>query len=297
MRFLFYMSIFVRGVELRGCMNYYLEMLKRSINRIEADFDFSAIIDHNCSKGTFREQVIKNFLRPFLPGRYGVSGGQAFDTSGEISKQLDVVVYDSLFSYIAPYMDDFIYFPCESVYGNIEIKSSLNKQSFREAAENIASLKNLKRKKIDTFYVNPMQPLIIDNVSWNITAVNEYIGIIFAYESVKAETILGYIKDGIMDGSLDREGLPNMIVLFKEKEILIRYHKCEDGMYGIHPLGQFDGYLVEECSENVLSEFLILLFIALRSIELRALDIQELSKEVHRSIFIDGKKSIKHLEI
>lgn len=278
-------------------MNYYLEMLRKSIKRIEADFDFSAIIDHNCSKGTFREQILKNFLKPFLPGCYGVSGGQAFDNDGNISKQLDVVVYDSLFSYLAPYMDDFIYFPCESIYGNIEIKSSLNKQSFNDAVENIASLKKLSRKAIDSYYVNPMKPLSINNVNWNIQAYSEYLGVIFAYESVSSSTVLQYINDGIGDGTMDRDKLPNIIVLFKEQKIIIRYHQCEDGKYAIHPLGKFDGYLVEECGENVLSEFLILLFVALRSIELRALDIEQLSKEIHQSIFPNKQQGIEHLTL
>lgn len=278
-------------------MNYYLEMLRKSIKRIEADFDFSAIIDHNCSKGTFREQILKNFLKPFLPGCYGVSGGQAFDNDGNISKQLDVVVYDSLFSYLAPYMDDFIYFPCESIYGNIEIKSSLNKQSFNDAVENIASLKKLSRKAIDSYYVNPMKPLSINNVNWNIQAYSEYLGVIFAYESVSSSTVLQYINDGISDGTMDRDKLPNIIVLFKEQKIIIRYHQCEDGKYAIHPLGKFDGYLVEECGENVLSEFLILLFVALRSIELRALDIEQLSKENHQIIFPNKQQGIEHLTL
>ena len=89
-------------------MDYYIEMLRKSIARIEADFEFSTIIDHNASKGTFREQIVQKFLRPFLPNAYGISGGQAFDLDGAISKQLDVVIYDALHSYVAPYMDDFI---------------------------------------------------------------------------------------------------------------------------------------------------------------------------------------------
>lgn len=276
-------------------MNYYLEMLHKSIKRIEADFDFSAIIDHNCSKGTFREKILKSFLRPFLPGCYGVSGGQAFDDAGNTSKQLDVVIYDSLFSYIAPYMDDFIYFPCESVYGNIEIKSNLNKQSFEEAAKNIASLKKLSRKCIESFHINPMKPLCIKNVTWDVQAVNEYLEVIFAYDSVSSSTVLSYIQDCINEGTLDRDELPNIIVLFQEKKIIIRYHQCEDGMYEIHPLGKYDGYLVEECGEDILSEFLILLFIALRSIELRALDIQQLSKEIHQNIFQNPRQEIEHI--
>ena len=278
-------------------MNYYLEMLKKSIKRIEADFDFSAIIDHNCSKGTFREQILKNFLRPFLPGCYGVSGGQAFDDAGNISKQLDVVIYDSLFSYIAPYMDDFIYFPCESVYGNIEIKSNLNKQSFEEAAKNIASLKKLSRKCIESFHINPMKPLCIKNVTWDIQAVNEYLGVIFAYDSVSSSTILSYIQDCLNRGTLGQNELPNIIVLFQEQKIIVRYHQCDDGLYVIHPLGKYDGYLVEECGEDILSEFLILLFVALRSIELRALDIQQLSKDIHRNIFANPKQEIEHITI
>lgn len=278
-------------------MNHYLEMLRKSIKRIEADFDFSAIIDHNCSKGTFREQILKKFLRPFLPGCYGVSGGQAFDNAGNISRQLDIVLYDSLFSYIAPYMDDFIYFPCESVYGNIEIKSDLNKKSFLEAVDNIDSLKKLTRKSIDGYYVNAMKPMNIKNVSWEIQALGEYIGVVFAYESVSSSTILDYIKDGVDSGSMKRENLPNIIVLFKDQKIIIRYHICTDGMYEIHPLGKFDGYLVEECGENILSEFLILLFVALRSIELRALDIQQLSMEIHERIFVNKQQKIEHLKL
>ena len=132
---------------------------------------------------------------------------------------------------------------------------------------------------------------------WNIQTVSEYLGVIFAYESVSSSTILEYIKDGIDDGTMDRDKLPNIIVLFKEQKIIIRYHQCEDGKYAIHPLGKFDGYLVEECGENVLSEFLIVLFIALRSIELRALDIEQLSEEIHKNIFVNKTQEIEHLKI
>lgn len=166
--------------------------------------------------------------------------------------------------------------------------------------ENIASLKKLSRKSIDSYYVNPMKPLSIKNVTWDIQASSEYLGIIFAYESVSSAAILEYISDGISDGTMDRDKLPNIIVLFKEQKIIVRYHQCEDGKYAIHPLGRYDGYLVEKCGENVLSEFLILLFVSLRSIELRALDIERLSKEVHQSIFTnnqdDGSRSMQEIE-
>ncbi|MBO4816171.1 MAG: hypothetical protein J5507_04605 [Clostridia bacterium] len=273
-------------------------MVKKSVNRINADFEFSANIDHNGSKGTFREQIIKNFLRPFLPGCYGVSGGQAFDKNGELSCQLDIVIYDAIYSYIAPYMDNFIYFPCESVYGNIEIKSKLDKQSFEEAIKNIESLKRLKREPIDKYYVNPMKPLNITNIKWDIQAVNEYFGVIFAYSSVKAETILHYIKKITEKGEINRNDLPNMIVLLKEKKIITRFVRCKDNMYEIRPIGEYNGFLIEETGDNVLTEFLMILFVMLRSIELKAMDIQNLTVNIQEEIFKkDDKKIIKNIII
>lgn len=276
-------------------MNCYIEMLQKCIKKIEADFDFSAIIDHNGSKGTFREYIVKQFLRPFLPLEYGISGGQAFDENGNISKQLDIVIYDALHSYIAPYTDDFIYFPCESVYGSIEIKSKLNKNSFMESVRNIESFKKLYRQPIDTYYVNPAKALKISNINWNIQATNEYFGVIFAYESLKSETILSYIEEIINDDKSKKEYLPNVIVLLKDQKIISRFHKCDDGMFAKHPLKHFDGFIVEECGENVLAEFIVLLFVMLRSIELKAMDIEEFSKKVHKLVFTNNKKDIEQI--
>ena len=80
-----------------------------------------------------------------------------------------------------------------------------------------------------------MKPLNINNVTWDIQAFSEYLGIIFAYESVSSSTLLEYVKNGINDGSMERDKLPNIIVLFKEQKIITRYHQRKDGMYAIHP--------------------------------------------------------------
>ena len=236
-------------------MEYYLEMLRKSIKRLEADYDFSAIIDHNTSKGTFREHIVKQFLRPFLPGAYGVSGGQAFDEEGNISKQLDIVIYDAIHSYVAPYMDDFIYFPCESVYGNIEIKSRLDNKSFLEAVENIISLKKLKRKYSDTYQVTPIKELRIKGVTWEKSVTNEYFGIIFAYDGVSSEKVLEYIKEYSEKNPQNREYLPNIIVLLKSQTIISRYHRHEDGTYSFQPLKNFDGFYALNYADDILAEF------------------------------------------
>lgn len=276
-------------------MDYYVEMLRKCVSRIEADYDFSSIIEHKASKGALRELLLKKFLRPFLPNAYGISGGQAFDVDGVISKQLDMVIYDAIYSYITPYSDDFIYFPCESVYGNIEIKSSLNKQSFVEAAYNINSLKKLKRNAIDTYQVTPIKEIRINGVTWDIQATNDYFGIIFAYDSVSSDSVMEYITDIVKEGKIPRDNLPNIIVLFKERVIITRFHKCDDGQYAIHPLKQFDGFLKIQYTDDVLTEFIILLFTMLRSIELRAMDIEKLSGKVQSEALYRIKGIVPHI--
>lgn len=281
-------------------MDYYFNMLRKCVSKIEADFNYSAEIDHNATKGLFREMIIKNILRPFLPGEYGISSGQAFDKDGTMSEQLDIVLYDALHSYIAPFSDDFIYFPCESVYGIIEVKSKLTTKTLCEAMCNIQSLKALKRESIDTFHIDPMKPLKINNIKWDINATNEYIGIIFAYESdLRINTLLNHIRKNVENGTIQREHIPNIIVLFKERKIIVHFNKCDDGIYEITPLKEFNGLLVENCLDSVFAEFLMLLFFSLRSIELKAMDIETMEKQLHQIIFNNWEtdKIIDHIII
>lgn len=277
-------------------MNYYLEMLRKSIRRVEADFNLSALINHNSSKGSVREYIIKNFLRPFLPKCYGISGGQAFDFAGNLSKQLDIVIYDDLHSYVAPYMDDFIYFPCESIYGNIEIKTKLDNNSFNDAIENIKSMKTLKKEAIDGFYVNPIKKLSLDNIDWDIQVANDYMGIIFAYESVKSETVLNYIEDYVDQGKISIDYLPNLIVLFKEQKIICRYKNERDGKYSISYLKEYDGFMVLDYKEDILSFFLFSIMVMIRSIDLKAMKIEELVEEVNLLCLTNTKGIIPHVK-
>lgn len=112
-------------------MDYY-SALQKSGKILESYFEQSKDILHGGSKGTIRENIINKVIRPFLPFCYGISGGEAFDNQGNVSKQLDIVIYDAVFSYTVPYIDNFIQFPCESIYGNIEVKSMLNKEEFNK---------------------------------------------------------------------------------------------------------------------------------------------------------------------
>ncbi len=229
----------------------YLTALRRSGKILEAYFDQSKDILHSASKGAIREQIINKVIRPYLPSCCGLSGGEAFDFEGNTSKQLDLVVYDSVFSYIVPYIDNFIQFPCESIYGNIEIKSFLNGEELSRALENIKSMKCLKRKGTHSWTVTPQVAISINGTPSD-TNRNPYFGIIFAYDSIEVATILSHLQQVAIPSNL----LPNAIVLYSKKTIILHGKKSA---LEIFPCNDFDNYSALYCGDDTLALFIGLL--------------------------------------
>jgi hypothetical protein len=120
-------------------------MLKSSGKRMRDDLA-QRLIPHPAELGTDREEVIRQFLRAYLPKRFEVSSGFAFDSSGNASKQLDIVISNSL---ICPRLETAggkRFFPCESVVAVGQVKSSLTSATeFQKALANLESAKSLDR--------------------------------------------------------------------------------------------------------------------------------------------------------
>lgn len=81
---------------------------------------------HPGEQGGIRERRVADFLRGYLPGRYGIGSGHIIDQQGNISGQIDIVVYDAIDGQILPIDAYYSLFPCESVYAVIEVKSTLS---------------------------------------------------------------------------------------------------------------------------------------------------------------------------
>lgn len=260
-------------------MNYY-DALRRSGKILEAYFEQSKDVLHSGSKGTIRENIVSKVIRPFLPQCYGLSSGEAFDKNGIQSKQLDLVVYDNMFSYLVPYVENFIQFPCESIYGNIEIKSYLNQAEFTTSVENIRSLKNLVRESTHSWTVTPQVQISINGLPRE-TGRNPYFGIVFAYDSVEVTTVLGYLRGLGVPSNL----LPNAFVLFSKKTIILH---CKDNMVQPFPCNDFDKYKALNCGDDTLAIFIGLLinftrFSLLKSANIHDETNQLLNELLHRS--------------
>ena len=271
-------------------MNYYSALIK-SGKILEGYFEQSKNILHNGSKGTVRENIVNKVIRPFLPACYGLSGGEAFDSEGNTSKQLDLVVYDSVFSYIIPYIDNYIQFPCESIYGNIEIKSFLNKDELMKAIDNIKSMKRLKREGTHSWTVTPLVSIKINGLPDN-TDRNPYFGIIFAYDSVEALTVLNYLENLDIPSNL----LPNAIVLYSKRTIIFQ---ATDSNIGGFPSNDFNKFVMLNCGEETLAVFIGLLINFTRYSLLWVADVpKEINKALER-ILNDNirNKSIKEISV
>lgn len=271
-------------------MNYYSALIK-SGKILEGYFEQSKNILHNGSKGTVRENIVNKVIRPFLPACYWLSGGEAFDSEGNTSKQLDLVVYDSVFSYIIPYIDNYIQFPCESIYGNIEIKSFLNKDELMKAIDNIKSMKSLKREGTHSWTVTPLVSIKINGLPDN-TDRNPYFGIIFAYDSVEALTVLNYLENLDIPSNL----LPNAIVLYSKRTII--FQATDSNIEGF-PSNDFNKYVMLNCGEETLAVFIGLLINFTRYSLLWVADVpKEINKALER-ILNDNirNKSIKEISV
>jgi hypothetical protein len=111
---------------------------------MRADFNASAEIGHAGSKGTVREQFLRDFLRERLPQKYGIGAGEvAARTRNTTSRQCDLIVYDNFNGVVLYSSDNVQVYPIDCVYGIVEVKSALSKAEFLDALEKIKIFKQM----------------------------------------------------------------------------------------------------------------------------------------------------------
>ena len=104
-------------------------------------------IGHSGSKGDATEQHWINFLRTYLPDRYKVDKAIVIDSTGNVSEQMDVVIYDAIYTPFIFKQDGFMYIPAESVYAVFEVKQDVEGH-IEYAAKKVESVRKLKRTSI-----------------------------------------------------------------------------------------------------------------------------------------------------
>lgn len=142
--------------------------LKSAADRLFQDFEESAEIVHNLTKGEARESsVVKHFLRPLLPSRYSLTSGIIIDSDDKQSRQQDIIIFDGLNTPILKDLEHSkLLFP-ESVSAVVEVKSTLTKANLEDTfrkADSIYSLQFRESQEINLtsgFQLQAVKPPIL----------------------------------------------------------------------------------------------------------------------------------------
>jgi hypothetical protein len=120
-------------------------LFHRLSQKMRADFDVSAHIHHAGSKGTARENTLKEFLAEGrLPMKYGVGAGEIIGHVRDVSPQCDLIIFDRINGATLLSDPDVQIYPIENVYGIIEVKSALSKAELLDGLEKIKAVKLMK---------------------------------------------------------------------------------------------------------------------------------------------------------
>jgi hypothetical protein len=100
---------------------------------------------HPGSKGDSLENVWIEWLRKYMPNRYCVDKAIIIDCNGNLSHQIDLVIYDQQYTPFVFSQNGIHYIPAEGVYAVFEVKPEISKEYIEYAGDKIESVRNLFR--------------------------------------------------------------------------------------------------------------------------------------------------------
>lgn len=109
-------------------------------------------------EGRYKEIILKEILRSFLPERYGIGTGFVICNGDKVTSQIDIIIYDKFKTNSNAEIlkkGDFVIIESKSVVGLIEVKSSFDSNIFnkknsdgKNAIEKILDNKKLINNKV-----------------------------------------------------------------------------------------------------------------------------------------------------
>ncbi len=123
-----------------------------------AQAEFSNVVDHVVDKGDNAEENWIKWFKNYLPKRYKAAKATIIDCQGNVSDQIDVVLYDGQYSYLAFNQNGILYIPAESVYAVFEVKQSINKSYMEYAGNKAESVRKLYRTSAEIPYAKGVYP-------------------------------------------------------------------------------------------------------------------------------------------
>jgi hypothetical protein len=164
-----------------------IQMLFKGLqNQMEAQLNTNRDnILHPGTKGDSLENVWIEWLRKYMPNRYSIDKAIIIDSDGQLSDQIDMVIYDQQYTPFVFTQNGVHYIPAEGVYAVFEVKPDLEGSSLfngesisyiEYAGRKIESVRKLKRTS--TMIVDRGEPRcprpLTKIVGGILTSVNSY---------------------------------------------------------------------------------------------------------------------------
>lgn len=171
------------------------EIMKSVAQRMRADFEETATVNHRGGKGASREEIVREFMVKYLPRRVEATGrGEIITADEQVSPECDILIVDKS---TPPFMDrqDYRIVPVECVHGIVEVKSRLDGRELLDACEKIGAVKSLPK----TAY-GP--PTMLRNYAHLHGRVYDYLptaGLIFAFESIDLQELARQCSEWCVD--------------------------------------------------------------------------------------------------
>lgn len=92
--------------------------------------------EHHGDRGENAEELVMQFLRPRLPGAYGLVKGEVIFPNGSRSHSCDIIIYDQIYGSLLSIGRTSLV-PSDSVYGIVEVTSTLSKRKLHSTLDKI----------------------------------------------------------------------------------------------------------------------------------------------------------------
>lgn len=126
-------------VDLNLIFNGIQEQMKSSLNMVRSE------IQHPGAKGIVNEESWRQLLVDYLPTRYNVEKAFIIDSDGNISQEIDLVIFDRQYTPLLFKANGATYIPIESVYMVLEVKQEISKSNIEYAGKKAESVRLLNR--------------------------------------------------------------------------------------------------------------------------------------------------------
>jgi Domain of unknown function (DUF6602) len=124
------------------------EVFRRLQREMLAQLSVGGLFEHASAAGAASEHHWLDLFDRYLPKRYRAAPAFVIDSDGRRSRQIDLAIFDNLYSPpLFPHPSG-LHLPAESVYAVFEVKPSFSRQWLRDAHEKAASVRALRRTSV-----------------------------------------------------------------------------------------------------------------------------------------------------